>query len=190
MSFIVDTIVCFCIKNGFVEAKKIEWLRYGIEKRLSTFLVLVPFLILAASLSKPLVAISFFIGFFSLKRYTNGFHAKTFCGCLCASLLLECFFLCFLYPSLNLASIIWINIVGRIAITVLAPYNHPNIHLTEEEIIALKEKSCSTISYLNIAVATCAVTNLLNIAKGLTVGIAMATFLLCLAYMPKRRNHK
>lgn len=188
MKFIVDTLVAFCVKNSLIDPEMKDWLRYGFEKRLSTFIVLIPFFILAVLLSAPSTALSFFVSFFSLKRCTNGFHANTIWGCLFASLLFEYLFLGVICPILNSHNAVWINIVCGIIVILLAPYNHPNIHLSKEESYILRRISRRTILLLILAVAICFLAEAVGIAKGLTAGIAMAAFLLCLAYISEWRN--
>lgn len=137
MEAIVEKLVSYCITNGYVDSSNEDWLRYGIEVRLVTLYVLIPLFVLACFLSGLQCAIPFFASFFFLKRFTGGYHAKTPHGCLLVSLLLEVFFLTVIHPRLNSVGILLIDLFCFISIFLLAPYNHPGLHLTTEERNAL-----------------------------------------------------
>lgn len=47
MELLVNKLVVYCLANHYVDKSKEEWLRYGFEMRLSTLLVLIPFIALA-----------------------------------------------------------------------------------------------------------------------------------------------
>lgn len=189
MDFIVDKVANYCICNEYIVASQKDWLKYGVEKRLSTLFVLIPFTILALWFLTPLAALSFFSGFFLLKRFTNGYHAKSLCGCLFKSLLCECFFLTIIYHHLNIFSMIGLNFASIATVWFLAPYNHPNMHFTVEEVCTLRKRSRHTIVLLTCVIVFCTIAGVSEIAKGLTTGISMVAFLLCLAYITDWREH-
>jgi len=187
---IVDKLVSHCLINHFIEAEQEAWLRYALERRIYTFVILIPLYILAVYLSSPIVAVSFLGSFLFLKRYTNGYHAKTPRGCLVESLLVECLFLIIGYSRLNGLWIIVVAVSSSIVIFLLAPFNHPNMHLTEDEIVGLRKLSRQATCILCCGIFACFLAGFAEIAKGLTTGIAMAAFLICLAYITERRKIK
>lgn len=191
MEAIVEKLVSYCITNGYVDSSNEDWLRYGIEVRLVTLYVLIPFFILACFLVGPLCAIPFFASFFYLKRFTSGYHAKSPHGCLLISLLLEVFFLVIIYPMLNSVGILLFDFLCFVSIYFLAPYNHPGLHLTSEERNALVCASRRTTIILILGDLICTYGGLASIAKGIASGIAMAAFSLCLAYIADwRKTHE
>lgn len=191
MEAIVEKLVSYCITNGYVDSSNEDWLRYGIEVRLVTLYVLIPLFVLACFLSGLQCAMPFFASFFFLKRFTGGYHAKTPHGCLLVSLLLEVFFLTVIHPRLNSVGILLIDLFCFISIFLLAPYNHPGLHLTTEERNALVRASRRTVIILILGNILCMYGELTSIAKGVASGIAMAAFSLCLAYIIDwRKTHE
>lgn len=165
MEAIVEKLVSYCITNGYVDSNNEDWLRYGIEVRLATLYVLIPLFVLACFLSGLQCAIPFFASFFFLKRFTGGYHAKTPHGCLLVSLLLEVFFLTVIHPRLNSVGILLIDLFCFISIFLLAPYNHPGLHLTTEERNALVRASRRTVIILILGNILCMYGELTSIAK-------------------------
>lgn len=191
MEAIVEKLVSYCITNGYVDSNNEDWLRYGIEVRLVTMYVLIPFFVLACFLVGPLCAIPFFASFFFLKRFTGGYHAKSPHGCLFISLLLEVVFLAIIHPRLNSVGILLIDFLCFISIFLLAPYNHPGLHLTTKERNALVCASRRTAIILILGNLLCMYGGLTSISKGIASGIAMAAFSLCLAYIIDwRKTHE
>ena len=190
MDLLVNKLVTYCISNHYVDSSKEEWLRYGFEMRLSTLLVLIPFIVLACALTNLPCALSFFISFYYLKRFTSGYHAKSPYTCLLASLLIELFFLCVFCPLLDYHRVIFVNALCVFGIFIMAPYNHPNIHLTTEEQAALQHASRRSVILLSFVSISCLKFDFSNIAMGITTGMAMAVSLLVLAYILDWRNIK
>lgn len=180
---ITEKIIDYCLCNGIVTTEDTPWLRYGIEKRISKVLNLVPFFLLALYLTNPPASLSFLGAFYLLKQKTGGIHAKTVAGCICASLLTELVFLAGIYTHLNAPALVFINVISTASIFTLAPFNHPNMHLSGAEIISLQKSSRKTTAILQCTIAVTWLMGFFSIAKGLTTGVAMAAFLLSLAYI-------
>ena len=77
MEWLVDGIARYCVKEGMLTSQDISWFKYGLEKRISTILVGIPFLIIAFMLSDFLCAISFFITYFFVRKYLGGYSVIT-----------------------------------------------------------------------------------------------------------------
>lgn len=184
----VNWLVDYCISHDFVDKKKEAWLRYSIEKRFFTIIGMIPFLLLALLVTNLQMAMSFIISFYILRSCINGFHAKTIYGCLFVSLATELLFLLCLSPMLTLSSSIAINTICISLILWLAPYNDSKMHFSSSEVIALKKRIRRRLLVLASVMFIARVMMLSNIINGLTTGIAMATFMLSLSYIMKRRN--
>jgi accessory gene regulator protein AgrB len=184
----INWLVDYCIAHNFIEKKMEPWLRYSIEKRVFTIIGLIPFLLLALLLTNSPMAISFIASFYFLRSCINGFHAKTIYGCLFISLATELLFLLGLCPILTLSRSIIINTICIPLILWLAPYNDSKIHFSTTEVIALKKRIRRRILVLASIMFISNVIMLSDIVSGLTAGIAMATFMLSLSYITKRRN--
>lgn len=184
----INWLVDYCIAHNFIEKKMEPWLRYSIEKRVFTIIGLIPFLLLALLLTNSPMAISFIASFYFLRSCINGFHTKTIYGCLFISLATELLFLLGLCPILTLSRSIIINTICIPLILWLAPYNDSKIHFSTTEVIALKKRIRRRILVLASIMFISNVIMLSDIVSGLTAGIAMATFMLSLSYITKRRN--
>lgn len=139
MGAICNRIIEYCVCNGVVDDNNISWLRYCIEKRIATLLCGLPCFIIAVALSDMITAVSFFVGFFQIRKKTGGFHARTMLGCLFASISTEIIFVGMISPILNSCNICVFAVVDAIIFFLLAPHNHPNMHLSAAEAIALKK---------------------------------------------------
>lgn len=93
MQKLIDKLTDYCVKEAFIKPEEVLWFKYGLEKRLSTIIVGIPFLIIAFLISDFLCAISFFATYFFVRKYIGGYHAKTVYGCIIFSLTVELVFL-------------------------------------------------------------------------------------------------
>lgn len=179
-----------CVEKQIISRDQVAWFIYGLEKRLFTIVASVPFLLLAIAITGFPCAVCFFAAFFFLRKYIGGFHANSALGCLIFSLLSELVLFFLLYPVLNAIAVLCIVVTGIVLTYILAPYNHPNMHLTEEEFAACRKKSRSHIWAISALVLAAGICGLEEAAKGLTLGIALATALLCLGHIFNRRISK
>lgn len=183
MNNLSHAICAYCIQHTIIDPKDEAWLRYGIEKRLSTAVIMFPFFILSLVLSDLPSTLSFLIAYKLLRGKTSGYHANTVTGCLAVSLSLEFLFLAGLYPSLSFKMALVCIFFSCAAIFILAPYDHPNMGLQFEEKQALQRSSKMTVFSLSVLSVACYTIGFISIAKGLSTGVAMAAFSLCLAYI-------
>lgn len=188
MNAILDKFVRFCLEKEIVKPDSVEWFRYGLERRLTTLFVGVPFVILGCLISNIQCAIAFFFSFFFLRTYMNGYHAKTVFRCLLSSLILEGLFLGMISRWINKHVSLIIMAVSVVMAFTLAPYNHPNMHLSDDELVACKQKVRNRSSILTVVWTFSWLARFDHIAKGIALGSAMAGMLLCFAYITEWRN--
>ena len=188
MHKIVDKLTYYCLNEELIKSEDVPWFKYGLEKRISTIIVGIPFLIIAFLISSFLCAVSFFASYFFVRKYIGGYHAKSVLGCIFFSLLMEIVFLGCLPYLINTPFLSGIHVISIVAVFLLAPYNHPNMHLSLDEITVCKKKGRHRIC---IATLICLIVQLAEgseIAKGCTIGIVMAATLLCFGYIFNWRN--
>lgn len=184
----VEKISLQCVQSGIITEDQLPWFTYGIEKRISTALTAIPFFLLAELLTTSQCAVSMFLAFFLLRRRTSGYHAGSMGSCLFMSLSLEIAFFALIYPLLHLFTIILLLGICTPMIYMFAPYRHPNMQFSEEEVHACQTSSRMHVCTLAIGSVITYAAGLPEISKGLTIGIAMATVLLCIAYILEWRN--
>lgn len=184
----LDKLTSYCVQNGIVREEDADWFKYGLEKRLSTVFIAFPFFLLAVVLSNIFTAIFFFGSFYTLRSKTNGFHARSILGCISLSLLTEVVFFLVIYPQLKPITNCIICLVCSIAIMTLAPFNHPSMSYSEKERQACRSHSRKITCILLILVLVAILLEFNKISAGITLGIAMTTFMLCLAYILEWRK--
>lgn len=181
----IGTLVDVCIAKGYITLDQAPWLYYGIEKRVTTILISIPMLIIGSLASTPAMSIAFYISFCSLLARTNGLHAKTLAGCLILSIISEILFLGIIPFILNANVAISLLIISIISIAVLAPYNHPNIDLSDEESTACAKSARIRLIILILLLIILYAMQLEQLATGILLGIVMAAVTLVLAYILK-----
>lgn len=179
----IEKLKKYCVENGIVSENKAEWFQYGVERRLTTLVVGVPFYILALALTNVSTSVAFFLSFYFLRCRINGFHAKSVLACLFISLLCEIFFLTIVYYLLTPIVMVSINLVGILLVFWLAPFTDSSFPLTSKEFHSVKRSGKSRILALTIIMCISMAFGKYEFAKGVTTGIAMAVFLLSLAYI-------
>lgn len=187
MGKIMNAIVNSCIQRKIITEDDAEWFRYGLEKRLLSIIMSIPFFAIAAALSNFWVASSFFFSFYFLRYRMSGYHAKSVLACTVASLSLEFLFFCIVYPLLNCFASGMIMIIVILLVVSLAPYNHPNMNFTDEELLACKKSSRTRLCLLVLIFFLALIHNWDWIVKGFALGCAMASPLLCIAYISEWR---
>lgn len=188
MRTLVNKIANYFVNEDIICTDDIPWFVYCIERRISTIAVGIPFLILAFAISTPAIATSFFASYFFVRKYIGGYHAKTMWGCITFSLFVEVAFLIGLPHLLNIQIILLILCVSIVVVLKLAPYNHPNMHFSSEEVASCRKKGLNHIYIASLVTLIAHFTESNEITNGCTIGIAMATTLLCLGYLHDWRN--
>ena len=183
MNVAVDFIVTLCIRKNIIKEENIAWFRYGLEKRIVTLVVGIPFVLMGIAISNIWTALSFFLSFFFLRTRMNGYHAKSILGCLICSLALELLFLGGIAHWINNYSAGVIMALVLITTFTVAPYNHSNMHLTSNELSACKIAVRIRYSILLVILGVCILHKWTAITKGIASGCAMAGTLLCFAYI-------
>lgn len=187
---LTDKIVTCCVRNNVVPESDAAWLRYGIEKRITLLLGLIPQITLAACFSDLPAALGYMVSFSLLRRKTSGYHAKTPLGCLCTSMLLESLFFLGLYPYLDAVMVLICNGLSTVVIFCLAPYDHPNMHFDKDALRVLRFQGRSMALVFFCGAMICWYTGTLSVARGLTIGTTMTAFALWLAYFIDWRKNK
>lgn len=176
-----------CLEKQIITQTQAPWFLYALEKRVLTVLFTIPFLVLAILLSSVSCGFFFFTSFYCLRKYIGGFHAKSVLGCLVISLLSETAFFLIGYPLLSTPVIFCTVILCVAVIYILAPYNHPNMHLTEEETAACRKRGRIRALVISACTIAAGLFGFDETAKGFILGTALATAMLCLGYIFDRR---
>lgn len=184
----VDMLTVYCKKRGYVSEDQIPWLRYTIEKRLSSLFICVTLLVIGAYIASPIAAISFNFSFFYLRERTNGLHAKTFAECFFWSIISEVVILGVLFKRLELWVALLLLLISSIIIVLFAPFDHPSMHYSSEEIMACAVSSRKRLLILVIVVICGYILKSADLLYGITLGISMTAIMLVGARITLRRG--
>lgn len=185
---IVDRLTILCLEKKYLDETDADVFHYELERRLATAIVALPFFILASLLSSFVAAVSLFWSFYIIRERSSGYHSKTLARCICFSLVLEFGFLKLLYTRLTPQISIFVFAISLVVILFLAPFNHPNMQLSLDEYKACRKSLWFNITVIALVMMLSLIFQLHDVIYGLTTGIAMAAFLLCLAYIFQNRS--
>lgn len=181
----IDSFTNMCINSGYITQEQAPWLHYGIEKRVTALLISIPMIIVGSLISSPSMAVSFYISFYLLRSRTSGFHASSFGGCFILSMLTEIFFLGILPRIWNEVVATALLIVSIFSIFILAPYNHPNMDLSSEELVECAKSAKRRLLALILFQIVMHILHFNELATGIILGIVMVAVTLTFAYIPK-----
>lgn len=179
-----------CVNKEIISCEDLDWLVYGLEKRITTAIVAVAFFLIGLKVAAMPTVLSFLLCFYFLRVQTNGYHANSFIGCLIFSLILELFFLIVLLPRLKLPILACLNASSFIIIFALAPFANKKMHLDEDELIASRKISRIRISLLSGIATILYALGVVEIGKGITLGNTMTALLLIIAYIKEKGERK
>lgn len=178
-------LAAHCTEAGIIEENEATWLIYGLEKRITTTITASVFMLIGATISNVWTTLSFLGGFYFLRTRTNGYHAKSFTGCLCISVVLEFAFLFLVLPMLTDLTAWSFNLLSFVIVFLFAPFNHPNIHLDSHEIAACRIASRIREVILTVFTLIAYAFGIDHIWHGLIMGNTMAALLLAIAKIQK-----
>ena len=181
----IEQMVQCCIKRGYISAKQAPWLCYALKKHMGSLVASLPILILASYLATPVVACFFYFSFCWLRSRINGIHAKTFRGCIVASVLCVFVFMGLMYRLLTVFLLQGLLLISAVVIWFFAPFNHPNMHLTNNEKIACMNSARKRLLFLLLGTSVLQKLNKQEAVAGIVLGVSMAALLLALAYLFK-----
>ena len=181
----VNAFTDMCIRKGYVSVERAPWLQYALEKRVTSILISIPIIVLGFILAPPAMVISFYFSFYLLRVRTNGFHASSVLRCFLLSLIGVGFFLGVFPKILGNMMEFTLLAVSVILIYKLAPYNHPNMNLTDEESKACAKSAKKRLSILTLLSVALFIMELKQLATGSLLGIVMVAVTLIFAYVPK-----
>lgn len=182
----IDTLVGICIQKGYVSQDEAPWLRYALERRIASLTAFGVLLIIGLFITTPATLFAFLITFCSLRSRTNGYHAKSVGGCLFYSILGEVFYLRILPDVWNDVFAFIALAASIILIWFFAPYNHPNMDLSPEEVIACAKSAKWRLSTLIFALSVLYALQQYQLALGILLGIVMTASTLVMAYCSQK----
>lgn len=149
MNLIATHLAKRFLKGELIAEESLEWCIYGIEKRLSMFTTWTLLILLGSYCFGFRRTISFAVCFVTLRKYSNGYHAKTYIHCLLLSLILQSVSM-ILIKALPTKFFGFVWIFSDFVILKIAPVNNNQLHLTQSELSALKERIPYVLFFVNL----------------------------------------
>lgn len=178
----IDAVVSMCIQRGYVSKDSAPWLRYALEKKIVSLMTFVPLVIIGSVITNPATAFTFITTVCVLRTRTNGFHAKSASRCIIYSMLAEVLFL-------KILPMVWNDVIAFAALTVaivsiwlFAPYNHPNMDLSSEEVTACARSAKWRLSVLVLALVVLHFMQQWQLGEGILLGVVMTASTPMVAY--------
>lgn len=187
MDEVAKKIADFCVKNELVEQGMFEWCVYSIEKKLVTFSTWVVLISIGTRLFGFRCTLCFTLGFLVLRRRTNGYHAKTYIKCLIVSLLIECGSI-FVVQNISMERLVFIIIFSNLTIFKFAPVNNEQIHLTVDEMNAMKKEIRKVLIGMDILCLLCIFCHTRTMGNGLVAALAADAITLIAADLHKTKK--
>lgn len=134
-------------RKGYISEEEVDWCVYGLKKRFLTVVTAAILWVLGMLVSNWWQAVLFVCAVAFLRTYTNGYHAKTYRGCLALSCAVTVLSL-LLVPYVNTALALVLFVPAAAVIARFSPLNDDQIHLTKEEVAAMRKKVCLRLTIL------------------------------------------
>lgn len=185
MKYLISILVDISVQRNIIPPSDGPWLQYCLEKWISTILGMGLLLTVGLLLYPPIPTLIFIVSFLFLRQRTNGFHMKTMLGCIAVSLVLELGMMGLVYPVLTLPGAATVLVISASLAFALSPFRHPDVPMTDREFYANDIGSKVRLLIL-IALAGISIwANWLDCLYGITLGVALDTASLVLAYLLK-----
>lgn len=140
METLATSVTRVFLQKHYIEPDQAEWFQYGLIRRMIGFLTFILLLPVGAIFAGWIGSFLYLYTFRFMRTRTGGYHAKTPRGCLLTSLVTM---FVALTLAKNLHSPLLIGIVlftASLGIFVLAPANNSSLHLTANEIAAIRPR--------------------------------------------------
>lgn len=174
MDKLANILTDFCMNRNKIQEDRREIYCYGFKLIIADIINFSIVLIVGLLLNKVFDSILFLITLCGIRRFSGGFHARSFW--LCRLSMIITFISVFAISNIvakahwNLVGCILINSLSVVTIAILAPVIHPNKILTE--IQKRKNKIKSIITSLIMTVVSIVLV-LLDVDGGVTISITL-----------------
>lgn len=136
----------------------------------------------AAGFQTGVYLFPFFLSFYFLRKRASGFHAKTFAGCFVFSTICAFTIFRFTVPLCSTTVQVVICAVSTALIFGLAPFDHPNMHMSSTELDASRKIARRNTVILDTAFLVANICNAYDLAVGISLALGYTALLLLLAY--------
>ncbi len=181
MEDFAERVTQFCLRKHLIYNHQSEWCHYMVVHRTMSVVSLLWLIPMGALFSNWYISLTFVLSYRFLRSRTGGYHAKTPFGCILSSTWLQIIGVSFVSYTKGLLGIAVLFVVSSIIIIWQAPANNAELHLTADEINALKPRIKIRLAVLFVLMVFSIV--LPQIAVCISFGVAATAVLLLLSRM-------
>lgn len=180
---IAKNTVKLMIAEQMIKEKQQEIYQYALVMYLEKAITVLSLLFIGYVEKILLPAILFMLFFFSLRKRTGGYHAKRFINCYILTILTFCIMAKYFMFLLQYSVIVYcVTIISVILIFVIGTVNHPNMHMSENELSESKKAARCLVILEGMCIALFEFVYINPIYSGyMSCAVIMCAFLLCLA---------
>ena len=154
MEFFVKRLSQYFREREIISENQIDWCEYVLARYIHT-ITLLPLMIIIGCFFAPLMDVIILNwGVYYLRNQANGFHAKTFWGCVTFSIFCEILAL-LLLVNLHFEILVILFVLSGLFILWVAPINNKRVHFDELEMESLRKgirKRIAIYSVISFAV--------------------------------------
>lgn len=180
MDKLANAITSYYVAKNVITKDKQEIYSYGFKLIIADVINYIIIITLGIILNRLPESILYLVSLCGLRRFTGGFHAKTFWLCRLSMVIT---YMCVMLLSdaaanmeYKMAVVLSINIISIIFIAVFAPIEHPNKPLSDEQKHNNKIKSVITSAFMSAAAC-------ILIAAGVNFGVTISITLLAVVIL-------
>lgn len=186
----VKRLIRWLLTKQYIKPEQSEWCHYMLIQYIMSILSLFLLLPVSAVIVGVWGAVFYTATFRILRQRTGGYHARTPHGCLLVALVLQVLFSLLAAATKDIYVSTTVILLSEVAIFLLGPANHPELHLSAKELKAVKPRM-----YVRQAIVFLVYVVALLMHQGMIAScIAMATFavavLLAIAHVDDGEIHR
>lgn len=188
----IDSLVKTMVEYNLINEEQKENYVYALTCFIEMSITVGSILLVSIFLRNFVPTVGFLLFFFSLRKRTGGYHLNTFGSCYVATLIIYglVVFAC-PFIIMHMKSLVVFTSISCICVFILGTVNHPNIHMSKQELEGSKENArlvltieislilfliwihadSMIIVYLSIAILLCAFLQIVAKFKGQEVKV-------------------
>lgn len=190
MERIAEQLTAWLLKKKYIAPEQTEWCCYMLVRYIMSFLSLCLLLPVSAAIVGVWGAVFYTATFRLLRQRTGGYHARTPHGCLLISLAIQILFSLLAAATKDVAVSATVILMSEIAIFLLGPANHPELHLSAKELKAVKPRMYLRQFIVFLAYAIALFVHQMLIASCITMATFAVAALLAVAHVNDGEIHR
>lgn len=152
MEKVAATVVKKLKAGGYAPNLDVEWGIYSLTLLLERIIGLSGIIVIAVITNRIIELLIFYLSFREVRRYSGGYHARTFLACLILSMTFFAVLVLCIEPFLlqhTVLQFVFVSVsVGILLLT--GSVNHPNLSLNKKELIVSKKKCRKAVVLLAV----------------------------------------